>query len=96
MCIRDRNSTNLKTLFYERTLANNQHNELAQTLLFTECIDSEYYRNEVIQSYQDGLKEGVGATPTFIIIGPDGRKDVIVGPQPFPSFEKVIESILSG
>ena len=88
------NSTNLKALFYSQAVEDvvgNPSNEI-----FTECIDSERYRNEVLLSYQNGLKEGVGATPTFIIIGPDGREDVIVGPQPFRSFERVIESILSG
>ena len=63
---------------------------------FVSCLNSEDYRSEVESDFADGVSRGVGGTPTFVIIGPDGRQQIIVGPQPFGAFERVIESMLIG
>jgi len=63
---------------------------------FELCLDSERYGAAVRADYNEGLSLGVGTTPTFIIIGPDGREERIVGLQPLSAFERVIESMLGG
>ncbi|MCZ6613413.1 MAG: thioredoxin domain-containing protein [Thaumarchaeota archaeon] len=65
------------------------------TEAFNNCLDSDRYSDEVANSYADGFRRGVRGTPTFIIIGPDGREAKLVGAQPFQAFERIIESILS-
>ena len=65
------------------------------TEAFNNCLDSDKYSDEVATSYADGFRRGVRGTPTFIIIGPDGREAKLVGAQPFQAFERIIESILS-
>jgi len=63
---------------------------------FDTCLDSERYGAAVRADYEEGLRLGVSGTPTFIIIGPDGRVERIVGAQPLSVFERVIESMLRG
>ncbi len=63
---------------------------------FDRCLDSERYGAAVRADYEEGLRLGVSGTPTFIIIGPDGRVERIVGAQPLSVFERVIESMLRG
>ncbi len=62
---------------------------------FDTCLDSERYGAAVRADYQEGLSLGVSGTPTFIIIGPDGREEWILGPQTLSVFERVIESMLA-
>ncbi len=63
---------------------------------FVGCLNSESYLSAVEGDFSDGLSLGVGGTPTFVIIGPDGRQQIIVGAQPIGAFERVIESMLIG
>jgi len=49
----------------------------------------------VSSSSMEGSELGVGGTPTFYIVGPDGRVVVILGPQPLIAFERIILSMLS-
>ncbi len=63
---------------------------------FASCLNSGDYLSEVESDFAEGVRLGVGGTPTFVIIGPDGRQQIIVGAQPFSAFERVIESLLIG
>ena len=66
------------------------------TEAFNTCLDSaDRHRDELAADYANGFRRGVRATPTFIIIGPDGREEWIVGAQPFQAFERIIESMRS-
>ncbi len=56
---------------------------------FRSCLNESKYKNEIIQDYNLGVRLGVKGTPTFIINGV-----VIVGAQPYPVFENVIEQAL--
>ncbi|PIZ70878.1 disulfide bond formation protein DsbA [Candidatus Peregrinibacteria bacterium CG_4_10_14_0_2_um_filter_43_11] len=57
---------------------------------FTECLDSEKYKDEVQKDIADGGKAGVSGTPAFLING-----QFISGAQPFSVFEQVIEAELN-
>ena len=61
---------------------------------FVNCMDSGKYDESSLFNLDVGIQNGVEATPWFIIVGPDGQKQSIKGPQPFPVFEAVIEPML--
>ena len=56
---------------------------------FSECLDSEKYKDEIKKDIADGQKAGVTGTPAFLING-----QFISGAQPFSVFEQVIEEEL--
>lgn len=62
--------------------------------LFVSCMDSGKYEKRVQFNTDESVKNGVTGTPTFIIIGPQGQQERILGPQPFSVFEKTIDSML--
>jgi len=62
--------------------------------LFVSCLDSGKYTKRVQFNTEESQKNGVTGTPTFIIVGPQGQQERIIGPQPFAVFEKTIDSIL--
>lgn len=57
---------------------------------FTECLDSEKYKDEVKKDITDGSRAGVSGTPAFLV-----NDQFISGAQPFSVFEQVIEEELS-
>lgn len=61
---------------------------------FTNCMDSGKYEEPSLFNLDVGIQSGVEATPWFIIVASDGQKKSIKGPQPFPVFETIIESML--
>ena len=61
---------------------------------FTNCMDSGKYDESSLFNLDVGIQNGVESTPWFIIVGPDGQKQSIKVPQPFPVFEAVIEPML--
>lgn len=61
---------------------------------FAICMDSGKYDEAVVFNLEEGINNGVKATPSFIIVGPVGQTESIQGPQPYPVFESVIESML--
>ena len=63
--------------------------------VFAKCIDSGRYDEAVVFNLEEAINQGVKATPSFIIIGSAGQKESIQGPQPYPVFEAVIESMLN-
>jgi len=62
--------------------------------LFVSCMDSGKYKKRVQFNTEESQKNGVTGTPTFIIVGPQGQQERIIGPQPFSVFEKTIDSLL--
>jgi len=62
--------------------------------LFASCMDSGKYTKRVQFNTEESKKNGVTGTPTFIIVGPQGQQERIIGPQPFAVFEKIIDSLL--
>lgn len=62
--------------------------------MFVSCLDSEKYSKRVQFNTNEAQRNGVTGTPTFFIIGPNGEQEKIVGPQPYPVFEKIIESMI--
>ena len=60
------------------------------THAFDECLDSDKYKDEVLDDLNAGQAVGVTGTPTFFI---NGQK--LVGAQPFTAFETVIDEELA-
>jgi len=62
--------------------------------LFVSCLDSGKYDKRVRFNTSEASKNGVSSTPTFIIVGSDGKQMRIAGAQPYAVFEDVIESMI--
>jgi protein-disulfide isomerase len=56
---------------------------------FRTCLESEEFRDEMLDDYNDGISYGVSGTPTFFV---NGLR--IVGAQPFSVFQSAIEEEL--
>ncbi len=65
------------------------------TAKFNACLDSQETDAEVQAQLENGAENGVNGTPAFIIVGPDGTRQVVSGAQPFSSFKTVIDSMLA-
>ena len=62
--------------------------------VFSSCMESGKYDESVVFNLEEGINNGVKGTPSFIVVGPNGEKKFIEGPQPFVVFESVIESMI--
>ena len=66
---------------------------------FTQCLDSEKFKDEVAKDIEDGSAAGVTGTPGFIIgkLGQDGTVEgvIIAGAYPFSEFQKVLDEQLA-
>ena len=56
---------------------------------FDQCLDSEKFKNEVLNDKADGDAAGVQGTPTFFI---NGR--IMGGAQQYPEYKKLIDELL--
>ena len=56
---------------------------------FGECLDSERFRDDVVQDQREGSTFGVRGTPAFFV---NGR--FLSGSQPFDTFAKIIDEEL--
>ncbi len=61
---------------------------------FNSCVDSDKYAAEVQANFSDGAAAGVSGTPSFFIGLRNGDGQLIVGAQPYSSFESTIEALL--
>ena len=61
---------------------------------WSECMESGEYYNLVSASTQDARSLGLGGTPAFFVIAPNGVVLKIQGAQPFEVFERVFDEIL--
>lgn len=57
-------------------------------------MDSGKYEQSVVFNLEEGINNGIQATPSFIVVGPDAQQERISGPQPYVIFEEMIESML--
>jgi protein-disulfide isomerase len=59
---------------------------------FNSCIDSQKYKTLVDDDMTLGVSLGMQGTPSFIIVKSDGSKpETLLGAQPFPSFQSIID-----
>jgi len=56
---------------------------------FTDCLDSQRYKDEVQGDARDAAKAGLSGTPSFVING-----QVLIGAQPFAQFQALIDEEL--
>jgi len=61
---------------------------------FSDCIDSAKYAKRIKANYDESQRFGADATPTFLIISPDGAIKKITSAQPYSVFSQVIEPML--
>jgi len=61
---------------------------------FNDCMDSSKYKIRVKANYNEAVKQGAQATPTFIIISQNGTTEKFSGAQPYSVFAAAIESML--
>ncbi len=61
---------------------------------FNDCMDSSKYAKRVKANYDESQRFGAEATPTFLIISPDGNMKKITSAQPYSVFSQVIEPML--
>ena len=61
--------------------------------LFESCLDSGKFAKRVQFNSNEAKKHGTTGTPTFIIIGSDGKQQKLVGAQPYSVFQNVLESM---
>jgi len=61
---------------------------------FNDCMDSSKYAKRVKANYDESQRFGAEATPTFLIISPDGTVKKITSAQPYSVFSQVIEPML--
>ena len=59
------------------------------TSQFEQCLETNKYRDEIVNDYNDGTAYGVTGTPTFFINGVR-----LVGAQPLSAFQSVIDQEL--
>lgn len=62
--------------------------------LFDRCLDSGKYAKRVQYNIAEAKKSGATGTPTFIIVGPDGQQQKLVGAQPYSVFKQVLDSMI--
>jgi protein-disulfide isomerase len=62
---------------------------------FNECMSSKKYFSQVNFNKQKASTDfGAKSTPTFVIINTSGNIDHLVGPHPYSTFEKLLDSML--
>ena len=61
---------------------------------FNDCMDSSKHAKRVKANYDESQRLGAEATPTFLIISPDGAIKKITSAQPYSVFSQVIEPML--
>lgn len=60
---------------------------------FSECVESGKYSERVRFNMAEAAKIGADRTPTFVIEGPGGERQVITGAQPYRVFAQVLDSM---
>lgn len=63
------------------------------TARFDQCMDSGKYNAKIEQDLQAGLQAGVSGTPAFFIGKRGGKGRLVVGAQPYSSFQKILEEL---
>ena len=63
---------------------------------FDQSINSGKYDSLINSNYSLGAQVGVSGTPTFFLVGPNGKIVTIAGGQPESVFEQAVASLTSG
>jgi len=58
---------------------------------FNTCFESGKYADEVKKDFQEGISYGITGTPGFFIGNDELGYVKIIGAQPYPVFERLIE-----
>ena len=61
---------------------------------FNSCVDSSKYASDVKASYTEGFSIGINGTPSFVIGPTNGNGQIVVGAQPYATFQAVIDGYL--
>ena len=61
---------------------------------FNDCMDTSKHANRVNANYDQAVKQGAQATPSFIIVSSDGTTKKISGAQPYSVFSRTLEAML--
>lgn len=84
------NQSELGTSFY-KSYAQQINLDISQ---FNTCFDTKKYNDLIQKDYDEGILAGIGGSPTFVIIKGDTQK-IIVGTQPYQTFENAINEFLN-
>jgi protein-disulfide isomerase len=63
---------------------------------FTQSFNSGKYDSLINSNFADGQKLGASGTPTFVVLGPNGKTVQLVGAQPYSAFESAVNSVAGG
>ena len=63
---------------------------------FNQSFNSGKYDPLISSNFADGQKLGANGTPTFIVLGPNGKMVQLVGAQPYSAFLSAISSVTGG
>ena len=62
---------------------------------FNECMNSKKYFSQISLNKQKASTDfGANSTPTFVIVNTDGTAERLIGPHPYSTFEKILDSLL--
>ena len=62
---------------------------------FNECMISKKYFSQISFNKQKASTDfGANSTPTFVIVNTDGTAERLIGPHPYSTFEKILDSLL--
>lgn len=61
---------------------------------FDSCLDTGKYSSAVQANFTEGQQIGVSGTPAFFIGKSDGTGQLVVGAQPYATFQQAIDSLL--
>ena len=63
---------------------------------FNLSFSSGKYDSLIKSNFADGQKLGASGTPTFVVLGPNGKTVQLVGAQPYSAFETAVNSVAGG
>jgi len=63
---------------------------------FNLSFNSGKYDSLIKNNFADGQKLGANGTPTFVVLGPNGKTVQLVGAQPYSAFEMAVNSFAGG
>lgn len=83
-----------EAVFAQESMNSDKLKEIAENIglnmtQYTECMDTEKYKEEIESDTRQAINAGVEGTPTFVI-----QHDKIVGPKPLKTFKNVIDKHL--
>ncbi len=63
---------------------------------FNLSFNSGKYDSLIKNNFADGQKLAANGTPTFVVLGPNGKTVQLVGAQPYSAFEMAVNSVVGG